>query len=327
MPFDPRYFLLLREKRVHELLEREAPDLIEGSSPWTGGWFAARYPKPCPRVLIFHQDPVAVYPHTLLDRHLAPASIDLFFKPFWGYLSKLSRRFDATVVSGEWLADRLSGFGVHAPHAVPFGIDKAGFSPEHRSEEVRRAWLERCGVGPEASLLVGISRHHPEKRIGTMLEAFRRASSERPMGFVLFGDGPLRGWVQKRAKRVPGVCVAGFTKSRDELAQALASADGFLHGSAAETYGLVVAEALCSGLPLIVPDRGGAVELSDPRWAETYETGNAESCSAAILRLLARERSSLAAGCDIAREERVWNVEAHFDALFRYYESLTDTAG
>ncbi|MDZ7807984.1 MAG: hypothetical protein U5K71_12835 [Gracilimonas sp.] len=31
-------------------------------------------------------------------------------------------------------------------------------------------------------------------------------------------------------------------------------ADYFVHGSAAETYGIVVAEAVCSGLPVVVPE-------------------------------------------------------------------------
>ena len=56
----------------------------------------------------------------------------------------------------------------------------------------------------------------------------------------------------------------GEIRDRALLARYYASADVLVHGSAAETYGLVVAEAICSGLPVVVPDRGGAAkELHD----------------------------------------------------------------
>jgi alpha-1,6-mannosyltransferase len=330
MPFDPRYHVLWNERRVHALLDAERPDVVEGSSPWSGGWFAARWKGPVAqqarRAFIFHQDPVAVYPQTLLGAALGEARVDQLFNPYWAYLRKLSGRFDATIVAGDWLAERLRGFGVANPVAVPFGIDTARFSPTQRDPALRSDWLTRCGVPSgqhaEAVLWVGISRFHPEKRIGTMLEAFARVSAHRPMGFVLFGDGPLRAWVERRAKRTPGVHLAGFVKDREHVARSLASGDAFLHGSAAETYGLVVAEAVCAGLPLVVPDVGGAADLARPGYAETYRAGDAESCAAAMTALLRRPRESM--GAALAEgASRIGTMEDHFRGLFQYYAALT----
>ena len=171
-----------------------------------------------------------------------------------------------------------------------------------------------------------ISRFHPEKRLGTVLAGFRRASATRPMGLVIYGDGPLRSWVQRNAARVPGVHVEGFVADRDEIATSLASADAMLHGSAAETYGLVVAEAICSGLPIIVPSQGGAADLADPSYAETYEPGNAADCGAAIEALLDRDRNALVAGCARAAQHKVGTMDDHFDQLFELYERLIDEA-
>jgi alpha-1,6-mannosyltransferase len=329
MPFDPRYFILWNEKRVHALLDAERPDVVEGSSPWSGGWFAARWSGPVARnarrTFIFHQDPVAVYPQTLLGRALGEGRVDRIFSPYWAYLRRLSGRFDATVVAGEWLAERLRGFGVNNPIAVPFGIDKARFSPDQRDPALRSEWLTRCGVPAEqhaeAVLWVGISRFHPEKRIGTVLEAFSRVSANRPMGFVLFGDGPLRGWVERRARNLPGVHLAGFVKDRERVARTLASADAFLHGSAAETYGLVVAEAICAGLPLVVPDIGGAADLARPGYAETYRAGDAASCAAAMTAFLRRPRTSMSAALADGAA-RIGTMEDHFRGLFGRYAAL-----
>lgn len=326
MPLDPRYYVLWREAAVHQILDREAPDLVEGSSPWSGGWFVARWPGSAVKTFVFHQDPVAVYPQTFLGHRLGIDRVDRMFGWYWAYLRSLSAHFDATVVSGEWLAEKLRRFGLRHAEAVPFGIDKARFSPSRRDPAVRKRMLERCGVGEEASLLVTISRFHPEKRLGTLLAAFRRASETRPMGLVIYGDGPLRNWIKRNAARVPGVHLAGFVTDREEVATSLASADAMLHGSAAETYGLVIAEALCSGLPIIVPNQGGAADLADPSYAETYAPGDVADCTAAIEALLHRDRAALVAGCARAAQHEIGTMDDHFQQLFELYERLIEEA-
>ncbi|MDD9944769.1 MAG: glycosyltransferase [Myxococcales bacterium] len=326
LPVDPRYYMLLDERAVHAALNRELPDVVEGSSPWTGGWMVARWPGRATKSLIFHQDPVAVYPQTLLGRRFGYARVDALFKPFWTYLARLSAHYDLTVTSGQWLADRLASFGVQAPVAVPFGIDKSAFSPSLADPEVKASWLVRCGAPPEAQLLVAVSRHHPEKRLLTLLSAFERARQEQPLALVLFGDGPLRKLVERRARTIPGVHVAGFSRDRPHLAATLASADALLHGSAAETFGLVVAEAVCSGTPVIVPNRGGACELARPSFAELYEPGDAVGCAEAIARLTARDRSVLRAACLEQGCQHIFDVPSHFEALFRTYASRSLTS-
>ncbi len=321
LPVDRRYYLLLDEPAVHRILDRESPDVVEGSSPWTGGWFAARWPGRALKAFIFHQDPVAVYPHTLLGAFMSPARIDGLFDWYWGYLGRLSARFDLTVAGGAWLAERLTRFGIHRPTAVPFGIDKQAFSPDLRSEQHRVDLLQRCGVDASGKLLIAVSRHHPEKRLGTLLDAFAIASRQRALGLVIYGDGPLRRWVQYRAAGIPGVTVAGFVSERGVIARALASADALLHGSAAETYGLSVAESICSGLPLVAPDRGGAADLAASGYAELYPPGDARACADAMLRLLDRDPEAMRAECRLAARSRVLSIGEHFKLLFQRYAS------
>lgn len=326
MPLDPRYFILWNERAVHRLLDRERPDVVEGSSPWSGGWFAARWRGPhaerARKAFIFHQDPVAVYPQTFLGRRLGTDRVDRLFGPYWSYLGKLARRFDATVVAGQWLADKLQRFGIDNAVAVPFGIDKHRFSPERDDGRVRDRWLELCGAPKTAPLWVMISRFHPEKRVHVLLDAFAQASAHRPMGLVVFGDGPQRDSVLRHAAKIPGVHVAGFVTDRELIASTLASADGFLHGSSAETYGLVVAEAMCSGLPLVVPDEGGAADLVDDAFAETYPAGDVDACARAMVKLLSRPRELLKAAVTAAANEEVGTMADHFEHLFDVYGRL-----
>ena len=322
LPPDPRYYVLWNEKKVHAILDHEKADVVEGSSPWSGGWFVNRWKGDAAKALIFHQDPVAVFAETFFDRFAGRRTINTAMAPFWGYLRRLSARYDATVTSGQWLADKLEGQRIQNPHAVSFGIDKQRFNPAHASEETRRRLCEECGVSENAKLMLTVSRMHPEKRFGTIFKAFERASKEQEMGLVVFGDGPMRSWVHKRGNKIPGVHFAGYTSDPTELPRVYASCDAMLHGSAAETYGLVIAEAICSGLPVVVPDIGGAADLAHPSYSEVYPPGDAKEASAALLRLLRRDRAEIKDACAAATIARVGTMDDHFRELFAYYEEL-----
>lgn len=322
LPLDPRYVILWRKKRVHEILSRENPDLVEGSSIWTGGNFVGSWEGSAVKSLIFHQDPVAVYPQTFLDSFFSLDTIDRGFKFFWNYIERLSHRFDATVVSGDWLKERLEQFDVCNPVSVPFGIDKSFFSPSRRDVTLRNSILANLGLTPEANLVICVSRFHPEKRLSTVIDGFKKASEDNAMGLVIFGGGPIRKWIEWKVKGSKNIKLMGFTRNRDELANIMASSDYFVHGSAAETFGLVVAEAICSGLPVVVPDTGGAVDLADSKYAEIYKTGNHESFAKALLSITSRNREKLTFHSSQAAKDKICTVDEHFDHLFSLYQQL-----
>lgn len=322
LPVDPRYVILWRQKEVHRILDRERPDVVEGSSPWTGGWFAGRWQGEAVKSFIFHQDPVAVYPQTILDRLFRRSKIDRIFGFYWRYLRRLSRKFDVTVVSGEWLKNRLRLFRIKNPQPVSFGIDKEFFSTKRRNNKLRKELLEELGLPEDAKLMIGVSRHHPEKRLGTVIKGFEKASRHQPMGLMLFGDGPFRRLVKRQVKGISSVKLKGFTSNRDELANIMASADYFVHGSAAETFGLVVAEAICSGLPVIVPSKGGASDLAFSEISETYEPGDADGLSQAIIRMVNRDRDELTQACISVGRHRINTMDDHFRHLFDLYETM-----
>ncbi|MGF1508185.1 MAG: glycosyltransferase [Myxococcota bacterium] len=321
VPGDSRYHLFTDERRVHRALNRLDPDIVEGSSVYGGGWFAGRWKGRAKKVLVFHQDPVAVFGHALMDRWVPQAIIDSAFTPVWAALKSLSRRYDATVVAGHWLEARLRQRGIQNATAVPFGIDPEPFLAARRNPELRRQMLEEAGVPSSGFLLVTVSRHHPEKRLPTLIRAFGRIRAAFPAGLVIFGDGPWRRQVERHAAQVPGVVLKGFTSDRFALAEAVASADVLLHGSSAETYGLVVAEALCAGIPVIVPDAGGAAELADPDVCEKYRAGDTATCTAAIKRMLSRDIAELHSRC-LGRRNVVRTLRQHFNDLFEFYSGL-----
>ncbi len=325
--FDKRYHRFVDAAAIHRHLDIEKPDVVEASSPWMGAravasWQATSNTRKAIKSFIFHQDPVAVYPQTLLGGMFNEKTIDKIFGWFWTYLRKLAGQFDTTIVASHWLENRLQSFGIGKPHAVPFGIEKQLFSPNLQSKEKRDAMLKSCGIAdPDARLIICVSRHHPEKRLGTVLDAFAEVAKTAPRALIVVGDGPTRQFVRRHAARIPGVYIAGRINDQGEVAAMLASSDALVHGGAAETFGLVIAEALCSGLPVVVPDRGGAADFADPLYSEIYKTGDKHACANAIKRLLARSPEALHLAARDAGLARVWTPSDHFNALFKHYDT------
>ena len=321
LPFDANYRMFWDAAPVHAQLDRLRPDVVEASSPWRGAWIAASWKGTAPRAMFTHADPVASYPYRWFGPVASHDQIDRLFEWFWRYMRRLTARFDVVVTGGEWLSQRLSDRGVPRVETVRLGIDRSVFSPERRDEGLRAELLAGCALPPTARLLLGVGRHHPEKRWPMVIDAVAAVGADMPVGLLLIGDGIDRKSVQRAAGGNPHVRLLAPIYDRPLLAKIMASTDGLIHGCEAETFGLVAAEALASGLPLIVPDRGGCSDLATPAIAETYAANDSRAAAAAIRRLFGRDPDALrAAVVDAAAEVR--SDRQHFDGLFGLYAAL-----
>lgn len=322
LPFDHNYRMFWGAAEVWRILDELAPDLVEGSSPWRGGWLAAHWPGKAPRMMFHHVDPVAVYPQTFLGGALGTQRVDRLFGWFWGYMRRLNSSYDGAIATNPVLAERFATFGLKNIELAPFGVARENFSPDFRDAALRREMLAVCGLGPEATLLIAVGRFHPEKRLNIVIEAVTKAQRARRIGLYIVGDGIQRRAVERWAAQSRHVHLAGRISDQKRLAGVMASADAMIHGSAAETFGLVLAEALCSGTPLIVPDAGASATFAAPGYAQTYRTGDADDAAAAILHLLAGDRAAQSRMAVSAAQTRVNTVAQHFEKLFEIYERV-----
>jgi alpha-1,6-mannosyltransferase len=321
LPLDANYHMFWDAAPVHAWLDRLSPDLVEASSPWRGAWIVANWAGPTRRAMFMHADPVASYPQRWLAPMASPQRIDRLFEWFWSYLRRLTGRFSSVVTAGPWLSDRLGRQGVDAVTSIPLGVDRSAFSPALRDERLRAALLEACGCPDTARLIVGVGRFHPEKRWPMVIDAVTRVSAGAPIGLVLVGDGIDRKRVQRAAAGNPHVRVLPPIRDRALLAAYLASADALVHGCESETFGLIPAEAMASGLPVVGPDRGGFAHLAQPDISEVYRAGDAGAAAAALVRLLARDSLALKTAA-IEAAVKVRRDIDHFADLFDHYRSI-----
>jgi glycosyltransferase involved in cell wall biosynthesis len=109
---------------------------------------------------------------------------------------------------------------------------------------------------PSERLLLYVGRLSSEKRLGDLRAVLESLPGTR---LALVGDGPQRAELADVFAGLP-VHFAGYLGGV-ALAAAYASADAFVFPSSLESFGLVLLEAMASGLPVIAARVGGVGEI------------------------------------------------------------------
>lgn len=321
MPFDANYGLFWDAEPLHRRLDALDPDVVENCSPWRSAWVVADWQGRAVRSFFMHNDNLEAYAKRWFKPVASSARIERAFAWYDRYLGRCLAGYDTVVTNGPSLTKKLAGRGVRVDATMPLGIERGHFSPTLRDEGLRAALLQQCGLPPEAQLLLGVGRHHPEKRWPTVIDAVRRVGTQASVGLVILGQGMDTRTLEKHIGDNPHIRLFRPVYDRRRLATIMASADAYIHGCGTETFGLVPAEALASGTPLIVPDGGGTAEIADPLFAEVYEQRDARSCADAILRMLARDRGIVRRAAAVAAT-RVRSDEEHAADLVAHYAAV-----
>lgn len=228
-------------------LEAFDPELVHVVSPTPGAAWAQRWAAR-------HGVPVVASFHTHFVSYFRYYGVRRLERFGWWALRKFYTRCERVYAPSVSIIEELRREGIGAVELWSRGIDLRGFSPEHRSDALR----SEAGAGDAIPILLLVSRLVKEKDLADLVavdhELRRRGVAFR---LVLVGDGPMRAELEAR---LPGAHFAGHSAGT-ELSRWYASADVFVFPSTTETLGNVVLEALASGIPAVVVDRGGPQDL------------------------------------------------------------------
>ncbi len=326
IPVDKRYHVFWNARPVHALLDTLKPNVVEASSPFRGAWIVAnwqgRAAMRAHKALFMHADPVAAHLQVWTQDWLKADTVDKAAVGYWRYLARTARRYDSVIVGSRWFGRRIKRQADIDSQLIPLGVDTDLFHPRKRDLELRRQLLAGFGLPPSAQLLVGVGRHHYEKQWPVVFKAVGALRDEQ-VAMIQIGNGFANQRVTKAAKAAGNVKLLGHIGDREQLARILASSDAMIHGSRAETFGLVASEGLATGIPLILPSEGGCTDAADPAWTELYEAGNPIAARNAIHRLLNRSPDELRVAAIGARQSHISTPAQHFERLFRLYSKQT----
>jgi glycosyltransferase involved in cell wall biosynthesis len=139
-----------------------------------------------------------------------------------------------------------------------YAVDNERFRTRAASYRGARQRIRDENGWKQRYLLLYVGRLVGFKRVDVLIEALRRLSTKRlDIGLVIVGDGPERERLERLGQAMPHVYFAGF-QDQSDLPRHYAVADVFVLPSECEPWGLVVNEAMASGLPVIATRKVGA---------------------------------------------------------------------
>lgn len=171
-------------------------------------------------------------------------------------LSLLFRSTAAFLAIGSPGREFYKHFGVSDEQIFfsPYCVDNAFFIENSASLRHRKSDLKRSFGLDDRPVVLFVGKLVERKRPFDLLLAYE--AIHEYAGLVFVGDGPLRPALERYAadRNLSQVHFAGF-KNQSELPQFYAMADLFvLPSSAEEVSPLVINEAMCSGLPIVISD-------------------------------------------------------------------------
>jgi glycosyltransferase involved in cell wall biosynthesis len=206
--------------RVAKRFRALRPDAVHIATEGPIGWMARRYCRA--RGIRFTTSFHTRFPEYLSERFFIPT----------GFTLALLRRFHSAgaglMVATPTLARELENQGFERVLPWTRGVDTALFRPRP---------LRLFGEGP---VFLYVGRIATEKNIAAFLDL------ELPGRKVVVGAGPDLDELQRK---YPDVLFTG-KKTGEELAECYASADVFVFPSRTDTFGMVLLEAMASGLPV-----------------------------------------------------------------------------
>ncbi len=246
IPFSLEFAPVLRELKL---------DLIHVHSPFILGQVGAVQARRLNIPLIFTY-------HTLYEQyvHYVPISPNLTRE----LVVRLSRHFcnrcDLVITPTKQVQELLDIYGVLAPiEVIPTGIDLVRFSQGDPT------WLrKKLHLDPAEKILLFVGRLTKEKNVELLIRAFDHIQKDHPQTrLVLVAGGPeeehLKDLVEALGLKEWVIFMGPQTGQA--LVNCYHGADCFVFPSVTETQGLVILEAMASGLPVVAVKAFGVADM------------------------------------------------------------------
>ncbi|WP_088818819.1 glycosyltransferase family 4 protein [Kytococcus aerolatus] len=289
------------------------PDVAHIASPFVlgvRGLSVARQLR-IPTVAIYQTDMPSY-----IRQHAGPAGY-IAANAAWRWIRRIHAQADLTLAPSQSALDELREHDIPRTDLWGRGVDAKLFHPDRKATDAVRRM--RSELAPNGEVLLGyVGRLAPEKELHRFLELADLPGTR----MVFVGDGPSR---ELLAHQFPDGVFLG-RREGDELADAYAAFDLFLHAGTRETFGQTLQEAAASGLPVIAPRRGGPIDLVDHGGTGyLFDPDRPGSLREEVEKLVlppdaADERERMAVAGRAKVEGRSWS--AMVDRLLEYYEQV-----
>lgn len=203
-------------------------------------------------------------------------------------LSRAAGVFPTGQLARRFLGER--GVGEDRMMSFPNIPDVAALTGRvERLRPERKALREKHGLDPERTTVVFVGRLIRKKRADDLIAALGQVPAEQDFQLLVVGDGEQRSDLEAQARQsihAGRIHFAGFVEP-ENVDKIYALGDIFVLPSH-ETWGVVVIEALASGLQVIVSNRAGC-HPDVSHCATVFEFGDVDGLAKALQACFARE--------------------------------------
>jgi glycosyltransferase involved in cell wall biosynthesis len=242
-------------RALHRAVERFGPELVHSHHPFLLGDTALRIAAEFDLPIVFTH-------HTLYEHftHYVPLDSPRMERFAIELATSYANLCDLVFAPSESVAAILHERGVHARvEVVPTGVDLARFAAADGA-----AFRRARDISAQAVVVGHVGRLAAEKNLAFLADALAKfAAADARAHVLIVGDGPEAPQIRARfAERGLGarLHLVGVLQG-EPLAAAYRAMDVFAFASKSETQGLVLAEAIAAGVPVVAIDAPGAREV------------------------------------------------------------------
>jgi len=240
---------------VGHFVDAFQPDIVHSHHPFLLGDAALRVARRLEVPMVFTH-------HTLYERytHYVPLDSPAIKRMAVKLSTEYCNLCDRIVAPSESIATLLKKRGVETPiESIPTGIDLDTFSGNDG-----KAFRGAKSLPEDATVIGTVGRMAEEKNLPYLAEAVAGYLKEHPDAvFLAVGDGNAKDKMVSILKQKASAdqIVAAGSLSGQDLLDAYAAMDCFVFASQTETQGIVLAEAMASGNPVVALDGPGVREI------------------------------------------------------------------
>jgi len=329
VPGDPEDRLLAWSTMCRAVDEAAAScDLIHVQTPFVAHYAGLRAARK-------HRLPVLATYHTLFEEyveHYAPSPLRRFagggLRAVARFLSRQQcNQLDALVVPSTLMRARLESYGVRVPMSVlPTGIPLAQFA---RGDG--QGFRRRYGIAFDRPVALYVGRVAHEKNLDFLLQAMLRVLQHCPQALLLIaGEGPALPSLRARVGELGlkrHVSFVGYLDRQQELPDCYAAANVFAFTSRTETQGLVLLEAMASGLPVVALAEMGTVDILAEGRGTLAPPPHPTAFGDALGHCLGHPEAWSHLGREAAEAARGWSDRAMAGRLAELYRGLRPGRG
>lgn len=231
------------------------PDLLHSHHPFLLGDTALR-------MAAKRQIPIVFTYHTMYElyTHYVPLGAESLGELAKRLSTGYANLCDHVIAPSRYIARLINDRGVDTPTTViPTGVDVQKYKNGNG-----QAFRRELGIPRNAFVVGHVGRLAPEKNLMFLIEAAAVFLQQQPSAHLLVaGSGPLRPELEQCLERENVLNRAHFAGQLQEpdVIDAYHAMDVFAFSSQSETQGIVLAEAMAAGLPVVALDAPAVDEL------------------------------------------------------------------